>query len=761
MRALTLSFVLAIAASVSSAQWAEGESMLARKATFDARLTIPFASLVSTPQTTSPADRFILKPDNNGYVDFDPDLARRFQRAIDSVGGKYGVQGMSAAVLIPGQGVWLGTYGYSTTAPDSIRPATIFNVASQTKTFTSVLLLKLVEEGKLALDDSIGRYLINLPSSISGRITIRQLLNMTSGVYDFINDNLTTWKNAVLANTSRYWSPEEILTSFALTQSMTPGSSWWYSNTNAVLAGMIARNVSQKTISAQLHERILTPLSMAHTYFGAEDSLVGPIAHPWRNGVDVSPWYGPSIHSTLWTAGAMYSTAEEMVRWLNSLYGGQVLTPASLAQMQTGVLIPVQDRLSGAGISEEAYGLCAIRYTFLGKPLWGHTGSFYGYASMGTYYPEKGVGVALLSNWRVETSSLMRVHVFECVSAFYHEYLRTISTAGATPGKVYALSGGGDGARTYTLDTSSATLKEVGQYRYGDIVSCRIHPKTGELWGLANALGWELVRIDGVTGEAYPKAKISLPSGFATDLKGIDFLSDDSLYVGSVDGRIYAVDTRGGGGRLALSSGIPISGLAFQPKTGNLWASIRISSSLRDRIYRINLKTGDTLGVGNTQLPAPLMDIAFSQAEDLLGVLRVGAVSPDYRLARIDTATGKGTEVGSFGATSIQALAFSPAVTDVERIVIAERPAGFSLHQNYPNPFNPATVVSYQLPVASSVRLVVYDVLGREVTTLVDENKPAGVHTVQFEARDLASGVYLYRMQAGNFSSARKFIFMK
>jgi CubicO group peptidase (beta-lactamase class C family) len=142
------------------------------------------------------------------------------------------------------------------------------------------------------------------------------------------------------------------------------------------------------------------------------------------------------MHSTLWTAGAMYSTAEEMVRWLNSLYGGQVLTPASLKQMQTDVLIPTQDRLSGAGISEEAYGLCAIRYTFLGKPLWGHTGSFYGYASMGTYRPEDGVSVAVLSNWRWETSSLMRIHIFESISALYQQLVTSVSEGNSIPSSI-------------------------------------------------------------------------------------------------------------------------------------------------------------------------------------------------------------------------------------------------------------------------------------------------------------------------------------
>jgi hypothetical protein len=87
--------------------------------------------------------------------------------------------------------------------------------------------------------------------------------------------------------------------------------------------------------------------------------------------------------------------------------------------------------------------------------------------------------------------------------------------------------------------------------------------------------------------------------------------------------------------------------------------------------------------------------------------------------------------------------------------------AVYSLGQNYPNPFNPATVISYQLAVSSHVTLKVYDILGREVTTLVDENKSAGSYLVKFDGSRCASGIYFYRMESLSFSAVKKFVLMK
>ena len=88
-------------------------------------------------------------------------------------------------------------------------------------------------------------------------------------------------------------------------------------------------------------------------------------------------------------------------------------------------------------------------------------------------------------------------------------------------------------------------------------------------------------------------------------------------------------------------------------------------------------------------------------------------------------------------------------------------PKEFKLEQNYPNPFNPSTVISYQLPVISNVLLKVYDILGSEVSTLVNEEQKPGYYEVEFNASHLASGMYVYRLQAGNYISTKKMLMIK
>jgi hypothetical protein len=90
-----------------------------------------------------------------------------------------------------------------------------------------------------------------------------------------------------------------------------------------------------------------------------------------------------------------------------------------------------------------------------------------------------------------------------------------------------------------------------------------------------------------------------------------------------------------------------------------------------------------------------------------------------------------------------------------------ELPKVFALDQNYPNPFNPSTSISYELPSRSFVSLKMFDVLGREVATLVNEEKPAGTYSVTWDARNVASGMYFYRLQAGSFTDTKKLILMK
>ncbi len=88
-------------------------------------------------------------------------------------------------------------------------------------------------------------------------------------------------------------------------------------------------------------------------------------------------------------------------------------------------------------------------------------------------------------------------------------------------------------------------------------------------------------------------------------------------------------------------------------------------------------------------------------------------------------------------------------------------PSKFALYQNYPNPFNPSTKIKYQIPEVSFVTLKVYDVLGKEVAALVNEEKQAGNYEVEFNAINLPSGIYFYRLQTGNFVATKKMVLMK
>lgn len=101
----------------------------------------------------------------------------------------------------------------------------------------------------------------------------------------------------------------------------------------------------------------------------------------------------------------------------------------------------------------------------------------------------------------------------------------------------------------------------------------------------------------------------------------------------------------------------------------------------------------------------------------------------------------------------------TPMVVSVENT--SNRIIGFHLMQNFPNPFNPSTKINYSIPQDGLVILKVYDVLGNEITTLVNEEKPVGIYELNFDAKNLSSGVYLYRIQAGNFSETKKFILLK
>ncbi|WP_251073170.1 serine hydrolase [Streptomyces sp. ISL-43] len=250
-------------------------------------------------------------------------------------------------------------------------------IGSNTKTFTAVVVLQLVGEGKIGLDTSIDTYLPGLVrgEEIDGRnITVRQLLQHTSGL-----PNYTEKSDLQL----RHYEPRELVDiALRYKADFEPGKRWAYSNTNYVLAGLIIEKVTRRTVAEEMDRRIIKPIGLRHTYFPAsgDSTLREPHPHgyeresagaPLRDITDMDP-------SWAWTAGQVISTNSDLNRFFSALLGGRLLPRAQLAQMRTTV--PAAPLGSGA---EYGLGLVSRPLSCRAGLYWGHGGSIPGYETRG------------------------------------------------------------------------------------------------------------------------------------------------------------------------------------------------------------------------------------------------------------------------------------------------------------------------------------------------------------------------------------------
>ncbi|MDP2207602.1 MAG: serine hydrolase [Bacteroidota bacterium] len=314
---------------------------------------------------------------------FDSTLAVKLQRTLDSVRTTQNYKGISASVIIPGQGTWLGVSGVSHSNVN-ITTGMYLGIGSNTKTITSVLVLKLAELNILNIDDSLHRWIPRF-QYVDSSISIRQLLNHTSGLFDY--PSKPGYMDSILANHNRVWTPEELLIKFLSPPYFPKGQGFYYSNTNYLILGMIVKAATNSQVSVMLRQLIFNPFNLNNTYFAVEEAVPDTIVHPWVSGIDISGRPYTSQLSGAWTAGAIYSTSENMSRWYQLLFGGQVFSQSSLSQM-----------LTFTPQSSYAYGLGIIKYLISGRILWGHSGSIRGYASHMLYDTAMKMSITVLVN---------------------------------------------------------------------------------------------------------------------------------------------------------------------------------------------------------------------------------------------------------------------------------------------------------------------------------------------------------------------------
>ncbi|MXO59542.1 serine hydrolase [Altererythrobacter salegens] len=318
----------------------------------------------------------------------DAEIAARVQTVVEQVMARPEAVGLSIAVakddhVIIDEGVGKADLEWNVPADET----SVFRIGSVTKQFTAAAIMQLVEAGKLALDDPLSKYVPEFDSG--GRtITIRQLLNHASGIPNYTVQPGFFAKSAPLDLTD-----EQLLESVkGVDFDFEPGSNWNYSNTGYYLLGMVVAKASGEPYPDYVRTHLFQPLGLTHTYYGGERPIIPHRAQGYSYDPSTETFSNdPNISMNVpGAAGALSSTAGDLVRWQIALTGGKAVSPASYQQMITST-VP-----TGQGDSRYGFGLIMAGQGDETRIT--HTGGINGFNSILTYIPAKHMRVSVISN---------------------------------------------------------------------------------------------------------------------------------------------------------------------------------------------------------------------------------------------------------------------------------------------------------------------------------------------------------------------------
>jgi D-alanyl-D-alanine carboxypeptidase len=319
---------------------------------------------------------------------------------LDQLRERYGVPGISVTILFPDGSSWQGVSGLADLeAERSVTPGTSFAIASISKTFTAALVISLAQDGTIDLDEPVRTYLPDL--KVNARITVRQLLDHTSGLRDYFFHPAID--HALLRDPARRWAAADAL-KYVGKPYFKPGTGWHYSNTNYLVLGMLAERVGEAPLGEQIRARFLEPLGLRHTWYQPAEAPTSDIARGYRfesgakdapaidlsDGTPFMPF--TSVVTAAGGAGGLASNSGDLARWVRALYAGRVLSPESV------------DAIIGDISSTEPYkprvpyGLGVQRLDIDGAPSLGHSGRLLGFRSAVRWLPDDDIAIAVLTN---------------------------------------------------------------------------------------------------------------------------------------------------------------------------------------------------------------------------------------------------------------------------------------------------------------------------------------------------------------------------
>jgi D-alanyl-D-alanine carboxypeptidase len=324
-----------------------------------------------------------------------PALSRQLDASVQRVMREANVPGVSVGIWTPGQGSYVRSFGVADRSTGRPMTSDLYTrIGSETKTFTVTALLQLVDQGKVGLDDPIGRYVGGVPNG--DRITLRQLAGMRSGLFNYSEDD--GFFKALTSDPQRAFTPRQLL-DYASRHPVLfpPGRKFSYSNTNLILLGLVVEKESGQRIGAYIKQHILDPAGMRDTLFPAGDEFPSPHAQGYTDQTAHGEVAGTAAWNPSWgwAAGAMISTLHDLHLWAPTVATGQLPDGRRMisAATQRQRLVTPATPVPGAG-----YGLGIFDV----QGWIGHNGSLPGYESLTVYLPATRTSLVVLLNTDID-----------------------------------------------------------------------------------------------------------------------------------------------------------------------------------------------------------------------------------------------------------------------------------------------------------------------------------------------------------------------
>ncbi|MEV8631460.1 serine hydrolase domain-containing protein [Streptosporangium sp. NPDC051023] len=369
------------------------------------------------PETGQPPATAVAAPPGSGPVApsaLDRQALKKTLAAIHEA-GMYGVY----SGVRDGEAAWdgaAGTADLDTGRP--VRAGMLHRIGSITKSFTSVAILQQVERGRVDLDAPVARYLPRLlPPELGQKVTVRMLLNHTSGIGDYVLGAFPSLAQGSAAslddNRFRAIPPGELVR-FGLEAPRTgePGERWSYSNTNYIIAGLLLEKVTGTGAESYITRNVIRRAGLRDTSFPRTPFIPGPHSKAYESFYGfIDPPRDYSVYDMSWggTAGAIVSTMDDLDRFYRALLTGKLIGPAQLTQMQTTV--PVTDAQGNVLIN---YGLGIYAQDLPCGRFWGHDGAVFG---MGTFSlssqdgrRQLSLGINLMKYQRFDDNGVLQPH---------------------------------------------------------------------------------------------------------------------------------------------------------------------------------------------------------------------------------------------------------------------------------------------------------------------------------------------------------------